>query len=106
MARRVMIDSGHDLYLALQKLDLLESKPALWWPNAYEFEVLVGAILTQNTQWTRVEVSLENLRSNQILSLERLAETEMELLVECIRPSGFFKAKSKDLATSQISQSH
>jgi len=94
-----MIDSGHDLYLALQKLDLLENKPALWWPNTYEFEVLVGAILTQNTQWTRVEVSLELLRNNHLLSLKSLAETEMELLIECIRPSGFHKAKSKNIQT-------
>ncbi len=91
------MDSGHDLYLALQKLDLLENKPDLWWPNTYEFEVLVGAILTQNTQWTRVEVSLENLRNNNILSLEGLAEVEIELLVECIRPCGFHKAKSKNI---------
>ncbi len=94
-----MIDSGHDLYSALQKLDLLENKPELWWPNAYTFDVVVGAILTQNTQWTRVEVSLENLRTNKILSLEKLAEAEIELLVECIRPSGFHKAKSKNIQT-------
>lgn len=94
-----MIDSGHDLYSALQKLDLLENKPELWWPNAYTFEVVVGAILTQNTQWTRVEISLENLRTNKILSLEKLAEVEIELLIECIQPSGFHKAKSKNIQT-------
>lgn len=94
-----MIDSGHDLYLALKKLDLLANKPELWWPNAYAFEVIVGAILTQNTQWTRVEISLENLRTNHFLSLEILAAAEMELLIECIRPSGFHKAKSKNIQT-------
>ena len=94
-----MIDSGYDLYLALQKLDLLEKKPDLWWPNAYTFDVLIGAILTQNTQWTRVEISLENLRTNHILSLESLVQAEMELLIECIRPSGFHKAKSKNIQT-------
>jgi len=94
-----MIDSGYDLYLALKKLDLLENKPKLWWPNTYTFEVVVGAILTQNTQWTRVEVSLENLRTNQIISLEDLAEVEMELLLESVRPSGFHKAKSKNIQT-------
>ncbi|MDA3945484.1 MAG: 3-methyladenine DNA glycosylase [Helicobacteraceae bacterium] len=94
-----MIDTGHDLYLAVQKLDLLEKSPQFWWPNAYTFEVLVGAILTQNTQWKRVEESLINLRNNNILSLESLAATEIELLIECIRPSGFFKAKSKNIQT-------
>lgn len=95
----VMIDEGYGLYERLQKLDLLEEKPPLWWPNAYTFEVVVGAILTQNTQWTRVEVSLEQLRDNHLLTLEALAEVDSELLIECIRPSGFFKAKSKNIQT-------
>ena len=94
-----MIDSGQYLYLVLKELDLLENKPELWWPNAYTFDVIVGAILTQNTQWTRVEISLENLQTNKILSLEKLAEVEIELIVESIRPSGFYKAKSKNIQT-------
>ena len=92
-----MIDSGYALYHALESLKLLENKPPLWWPNPYTFEVLVGAILTQNTQWIRVEVSLEHLRSNGLLTLEALASADQELLIECIRPSGFFNAKSKNL---------
>ncbi len=94
-----MIDCGHDLYLALQKLDLLEKSPQHWWPNAYTFEVLAGAILTQNAQWTRVEQSLENLRKNNLLALDKLADAPIELLIECIRPSGFFKAKAKNIQT-------
>ena len=93
------MDNGYDLYLALQKLDLLKDSPQYWWPNAYTFEVLVGAILTQNTQWTRVELSLAYLQENHILSLEQLAEVEIEVLIECIRPSGFYKAKSKNIQT-------
>ena len=65
-----MIDSGYDLYLALQKLDLLKDSPEYWWPNAYTFEVVVGAILTQNAQWTRVELSLQQLRDHHLLSPE------------------------------------
>lgn len=94
-----MIDSGYDLYLALQKLDLLKDSPENWWPNAYTFEVVVGAILTQNTQWSRVELSLQQLRDNHLLSLEALAAADMALLIECIRPSGFFKAKAKNIQT-------
>jgi len=92
-----MIDSGCALYDALKPLKLLENKPPLWWPNPYTFEVVVGAILTQNTQWTRVEVSLEHLRHNNLLHLEHMAESNLDLLIECIRPSGFFNAKSKNL---------
>jgi len=94
-----MIDSGYDLYSALQKLDLLKDSPPYWWPNAYTFEVVVGAILTQNAQWTRVELSLQQLRNNHLLSLEALAAADMALLIECIRPSGFFKAKSRNIQT-------
>lgn len=92
-----MIDSGYDLYEALQKLDLLNASPEFWWPNAYSFEVVVGAILTQNSQWQRVEQSFENLRNKDLLSLEAIAEAPIELLTECIRPSGFFKEKSKNI---------
>ena len=92
-----MIDCGHDLYRRLQKLDLLKASPAFWWPDAYSFEVVVGAILTQNAQWKRVEQSLDNLRNNDLLSLEAIAEAPTELLTECIRPSGFFKAKSRNI---------
>ena len=92
-----MIESGYDLYQRLQKLDLLHEKPPVWWPNPYTFEVLIGAILTQNTQWTRVEVSLEHLRQNDLLTLEAVAESDIELLRECIRPSGFYNAKSKNI---------
>jgi len=92
-----MITCGHELYLALEPLDLLRDKPPLWWPNPYTFEVLVGAILTQNTQWTRVEVSLRLLEENGLLSLDAMASAERELIIECIRPSGFFNAKSMNL---------
>ena len=91
------MESGYALYEQLQKLDLLDNKPSVWWPNAYTVEVLIGAILTQNTQWTRVEVSLENLQSNSLTTLESLGNVEIELLLECIRPSGFYKAKSKNI---------
>jgi len=92
-----MIDTGHDLYVALQKLDLLKTSPAFWWPKAYSIEVVVGAILTQNSQWQRVEQSLENLKNNGLLSLEAVAEAPAELLIECIRASGFFKAKAQNI---------
>ena len=92
-----MIDDGYTLYLQLQKLNLLENKPPLWWPNPYTVEMLVGAILTQNTKWTRVETSLENLKNNNLLSLSTLAQADNALVVECIRTSGFFNAKSQNI---------
>ena len=69
----------------------------MWWPNYGSFEVLVGAILTQNSQWTRVEVSLENLRQENALSIEGLACIDIERLESLITPSGLFKSKAKYL---------
>ncbi|MBN2895680.1 MAG: 3-methyladenine DNA glycosylase [Campylobacterales bacterium] len=85
------------LYAALERLNLLEGKAAGWWPGYGGFEVVVGAVLTQNAKWERVEVSLENLRAYGLLELEALATCKAELLQECIRPSGLFQNKSRVL---------
>ncbi len=86
-----------ELYQALDLLDLLAKKPPMWWPAYGTFEVVVGAVLTQNSQWTRVEQSLENLRASDMLMPGALAEAESGELMEMIRPSGLFKNKSKVL---------
>jgi len=92
-----MIDSGYDLYLQLQKLNLLETKPSLWWPNPYTFEMVVSAILTQNTKWENAAKSLELLKANDLLSVESLSQADNALIVECVKSSGFFNAKSKNI---------
>lgn len=68
-----------------------------WWPNAGCFEVVIGAILTQNTNWNNVEKALKNLREANLLSLETLCESDERFLAECIRPSGFYNQKAKRL---------
>ena len=58
------MQSSYDLFYALKQLDYLKTKrDPLWWPNSGTFEVLVGALLTQQTKWERVEESLENLKA-------------------------------------------
>ena len=91
------IDGGGDLYRALEPLNLLEGKPPMWWPAYGTFEVAVGALLTQNSQWIRVEHSLENLRENGFLNLEAIAGADLEILTELIRPSGLYQSKAKYL---------
>lgn len=88
-----MLDSL-TLYEALRRLNLLEDKPPMWWPAYGTCEVVVGAVLTQNSQWTRVERSLENLRHAHMLSPEALASADLGQLMELIRPSGLFKNKA------------
>lgn len=91
------LSDSWELFSALEKLKLLENSPPLWWPAYGTFEVVVGAILTQNTQWERVKVSLDNLRNAEILAPDLLSRTHHETLMELIRPSGLFKAKAANL---------
>jgi len=86
-----------ELFNALERLELLENSPRLWWPEYGTFEVVIGAILTQNTQWSRVQISLENLAQHNLLNLEPLSQCDNEMLMELIRPSGLFKAKAQNL---------
>lgn len=68
-----------------------------WWPADTPFEVMVGAILTQNTAWTNVEKAIANLKREQALDAQILAHTEPALLVEWIRPSGYYNIKARRL---------
>jgi len=91
------LHDSFELFSALERLHLLENSPPLWWPAYGTFEVVVGAILTQNTQWSRVQISLDNLRNNGLLSSDALAHCDVEVLMELIRPSGLFKAKAQNI---------
>ena len=93
----MQINDGGELYSALEPLNLLEEKPPMWWPAYGSFEVLVGAILTQNTQWPKVERSLQNLRDRGCLTPETIAACDTGILMELIAPSGLYKTKAKYL---------
>lgn len=88
------IENSFELLKFLKEKNLLEKHPEYWWPSASDFEIFLGAILTQNTKWTNVEKSLENLRKLDLLALEKLEEVEIELLIQAITPSGFKNQKA------------
>jgi endonuclease III related protein len=71
--------------------------PQRWWPGESQFEIMIGAILTQNTSWTNVEKAIANLRSADALSPERLHAMAPEELAQLIRPAGYYKLKTKRL---------
>jgi len=71
--------------------------PQHWWPAETEFEVVVGTILTQNTAWSNVEKSIEQLKKENALNPSAVSGISMRKLQMLIRSSGFFKAKSKRL---------
>lgn len=68
-----------------------------WWPAETQFEVIVGAYLTQNTAWTNVERALTNLRRARVLSLEGVRRAPLRKLERLIRPSGYFHQKAQRL---------
>ena len=68
-----------------------------WWPADTRFEIVVGAVLTQNVAWRNVEYSLANLREAGLLEAQKLATTASADLQRLIRPSGFMRAKSDPL---------
>ncbi|MHC4344493.1 MAG: endonuclease III domain-containing protein [Planctomycetota bacterium] len=71
--------------------------PQHWWPGETQFEMIVGAILTQNTSWANVEKAIANLKSADLLSPESLHNIEIGDLAELIRPAGYFNVKAKRL---------
>lgn len=68
-----------------------------WWPADEAFEIIVGAILTQNVAWTNVEKALANLKEVGCLTPKQLRQLPIEDLASLIRSSGYFNAKAKKL---------
>lgn len=71
--------------------------PQHWWPGQSPLEVMVGAILVQNTNWTNVQKAIGNLREEGLMEPHRLARLAMAELEELIRPAGYFRVKAKRL---------
>ena len=69
--------------------------PQHWWPcqSGVRWEIITGAILTQNTAWTNVEKAIRNLLSAEVMSPQKVLEVSDGELQEWIRPAGFFKQK-------------
>lgn len=71
--------------------------PQHWWPARTPFEVMVGAVLTQNAAWVNVERAIENLHDRRLLDPRRLLAAPQATLAACLRPSGYFNVKAKRL---------
>ncbi len=68
-----------------------------WWPADTAFEVMVGAVLTQNTAWSNVERAIANLKEAGVLHQRGILELPQDELAELLRPSGYFNVKAKRL---------
>ena len=71
--------------------------PQDWWPGETPFEIMVGAVLTQNTAWTNVERAIANLIEANALSAEAILAAHPKTLARWLKPSGYFNIKAKRL---------
>lgn len=85
-------------YLVRQYQRLLKHfGPQHWWPGETQLEIIVGAILTQNTAWINVEKAISSLKASGCLQFEKLLKLKRRRLEQLIRPSGFFRQKAERL---------
>ncbi|MBW2030936.1 MAG: endonuclease III domain-containing protein [Deltaproteobacteria bacterium] len=71
--------------------------PQYWWPGETELEVMVGAVLTQNTNWKNVERAIKRLKEEDMLSLRALHSLSIQDLARMIRPAGYYNVKARRL---------
>jgi len=71
--------------------------PQHWWPGDSPFEIMVGAVLTQNTNWSNVEKAIANLKAAGLLAPAALAALPVAELAELIRPAGYHNLKAARL---------
>ena len=71
--------------------------PQNWWPGDTDLEIMIGAVLTQNTNWQNVEKAIHNLKTGHLISLNELRSIPIGDLADEIRPAGYFNVKAKRL---------
>jgi endonuclease-3 related protein len=71
--------------------------PQHWWPARTRLEIIIGAILTQNTAWQNVEKAITRLRKSGLLNLDRLYHLSPSQLASFIRPAGYYNIKARRL---------
>jgi endonuclease-3 related protein len=92
-----MITATGKSLIEIYNLLLSSFGPQNWWPAETELEMMVGAILTQNTNWNNVEKAILNLKEKSLLSIQKLSRIPASLLAEYIRPAGYYNLKAKRL---------
>lgn len=78
----------------IYKILLKEYGPQKWWPADSPFEVMIGAVLTQNTNWLNVSRAIDNLKEKGLICPHEIAVISKSRLISAIRPSGFYNQKA------------
>lgn len=93
--QRLGLRSSQELLEALKSTIDAGERDSWWWPNSGSFEVVIGAILTQQSTWERVEKALESLRESNALHVKNIINMPHEQLEYFIKPCGFYAQKTK-----------
>lgn len=90
---------GYDLLRVLKDMGYIKKeRDPYWWPNSGSFEVVVGAVLTQNTRWENVEKALKGLKEHMgEIEPEKIAQIDREVLARLIKPASFYNTKAHRL---------
>ena len=89
----------------IYRILLKENGPRKWWPTKTsnkKFEISIGAILTQNTNWSNVEKALDNLIKHNLLSQEEIRKIDAKKLAMIIKSSGYHNQKAKNMIDERI----
>jgi len=92
-----MITSTGQTLMEIYSLLFSAFGPQNWWPAETELEMMVGAILTQNTSWNNVEKAIQNLKEKDLLSVRGLSLIPVPILAGYIRPAGYYNIKVRRL---------
>ena len=90
-------EENNNLFLRVYDRLYAHYGPQSWWPGESNLEVMVGAVLTQNTNWTNVEKAIANLKNSDQLSFSCLHGMSIGELAEYIRPAGYYNIKARRL---------
>lgn len=93
---------NRDRIMAIYERLLDHFGPQHWWPGETPCEVMVGAVLTQNTNWSNVSRAIDNLKRENLLTCKALLDLDRTSLAELIRPAGYYNIKADRLGNLLI----
>jgi len=91
------IKGKEKLLFKIYKVLLDSYGPQHWWPAETRYEVVVGAVLTQNTSWKNVEKAIRNLKNEDLIDEIKILNIDEDVLKALIKPAGFYNIKAKRL---------
>lgn len=89
MRSEILMDLYHRLYTRFG--------PQHWWPGETPLEIMIGAVLTQNTNWKNVEKAIANLKAASLLDIRKIEQISPDRLAKLIQPAGYFNVKARRL---------